>query len=128
MKELENIKSDKVKIVDQRQVEQEKQFLVTVVRHNGHTMWEINCTTGEIKPAEYKEEKIVLVERRDLNYNTVVGTDSLRVKDVVCKENCLYIPALNIKSVKKKYLKWLIEQKGEKIQSLKSNQNPHPQE
>lgn len=122
MKQLEKIvlTPEKINIVNQRQVEYEKKFLGTTKRNNGHTFFEINCSTGEIKEAEYDEEKLVLVDNKCLLTGAVIGTSSLAVRDIVCKENCLYIAALNKQSAKKKYFKWLIESKLQKLSNEKA--------
>ncbi len=119
MKEFDPILNhpDKVNIVNQRQVDYEKKFLGSTVRHKGHKFYEINCTTGDIVEAEFKEDKIAIVPKICLITGAEEGTTSVLIKEVDCKENCLYIGALNLQSAKQKYLKWLIESKGEKIKS-----------
>jgi len=121
MKEFEPIKeqSDKIKIVNQRQVDYEKRFIGSTKRYNGHTFYEINCTTGVIAQAEFKEEKILLTPNINILTGEENGTDSILVKEVDCKENCIYIAALNKVSARKKYLKWLLASKHEKIKSNK---------
>ena len=110
---------EKTTIVNQKQVDYEKKHLGTTRRYNGHIVFEINCTTGEISEAEFKEEKVVLVPETCLYTGATTGNTSVMVKDIDCKENCLYISALNKKSAQKKYFKWLIESKAEQIRHKK---------
>lgn len=112
MKHFEDIlpKPDQIAIVDQKQVDYEKKFLGTTKKHPGHTFWEINCSTGEIVPAEFLDPKIVVVPKICLITGAHTGTETTIRQEVNCKENCLYIAALNKKSAGKKYLNWLIEQ------------------
>ncbi len=86
---------DKLEVVQQIPVKSEK-LVGKITPFKGHTLFEINCSTGEIIPATYEEIS--------------VGFKSAAAKKkVLTKENCLYISCLNIKSAKKKYFKWLIE-------------------
>lgn len=119
MKDFDNIPptAEKITIVNQRQVEHEKQFLGSTTLHKGHTFYEIDCSSGRISEAEYKEEKILLVEEKCLLTGSVTGTTNRVVKEIDCKENCLYVGALNLKSAKKKYFKWLLDSKAEQIKS-----------
>lgn len=116
MKDLEKIqRPDKVEIVNERQVEYQKILFDSITKHKGHTMYEVDCTTGEIREAEYNNERVVLVENRCLLTGAVIGTSPKTVRDINSKPNCLYIPALNKKSARKKYAKWLFEKMMEKI-------------
>lgn len=117
MKDFDPIKQlpDKTNIVNQRQVDYEKKFLGTTVRHRGHIMYEIDCSSGEVSEAEYAEERAVIVPHINIITKQQTGIDTHFVKDIITKENCLYVSALNIKSAKKKYFKWLIESKAQKI-------------
>lgn len=59
-------------------------------------MFEINCSTGDIVPAKYEK---------------VNATISGAVKKIIIiKENCLYVPCLNLKSAQKKFAKFILEQ------------------
>ncbi len=113
MKEFNPIleKGDKVKIANERKVEYEKKLLGTTQRHKGHTMWEINCGTGTIVPAEYDEERIEFVPNIDLITGEQRGTTPKAIRDIICKENCVYISSLNKKTAVKKYLLFLIDKK-----------------
>lgn len=111
MKELQPDipKPEKVSIVNQRQVDYEKKFLGSTKLYNGHTFYEINCDTGEITEAEYAEEKVILKNTRCLVTNAITGSTTAKVKEIITKENHLYIGALNKKSAHKKYIDWFVK-------------------
>lgn len=95
MNELQQLNKDKVK--NERQAEQEKQnVLIGRIRpRRGHTLFEINEKTGEIKEADFISETIEFtkVERGDYSPR----------KRVQVNHNCKYISALNKKNALKKY-------------------------
>ena len=64
----------------------------TIKPQIGLFVWELNEETGEIKKAEFKR-------------NTAVYGAELPPEELVVKADCIYIPALNAKNAKKKYLK-----------------------
>lgn len=75
----------------------------SVTQFKGHTMFEINCTTGKIIPAVYEEI-------------TASITGEVK-KKILTKENCLYISCLNKKSASKKFLKWLMQKRAQQKQN-----------
>ena len=86
---------DKLQVVQQVPIKTET--MVDSIRpFKGHTLFEIDCSTGEITPAKY--------ERID----GVFSGDGVR-KKVLIKENCLYISCLNKKSALKKYTAWMTD-------------------
>ena len=96
--------------VDKLQIEQtipdESQKLVGSIQpFKGHTLFEINCTTGIIDIAKFEE------------INASFQTGAVKRK-VIVNPNCLYVSCLNKKGAAKKYLNWLIEKtiqsKGQK--------------
>lgn len=94
MKELENIKADQVEIHGQKQHEAHLS-IGNVVMHKGHTMFEIDCETGNIVPASYE------------SVNATLGGEVKR--KIICNPNCLYVPCLNIKAARNKFAKYLLE-------------------
>lgn len=91
-------KTEKDKVINVRQTEHEKQKLLNRIRpHKGHTLFEYNIETNEIKKA-----KIEAV----LEYPEATGLKKVQ-KKVVAQRNCLYVSALNeknaIKKLKKRY-------------------------
>jgi len=86
--------SEEIVIVKQAE-EQQTPIFRNVSIHKGHTMFEVNMTTGEIVPATYE--------------STVANFKGGIKRKILCKENCLYIPCLNKKNAKKKLAKYIIE-------------------
>lgn len=95
MKKVDQIildEQDKVEAVSQIPDETQKLF-ASIVPYKGHTLFEINCTTGEIVPAEYED--------------VTADFDGKVRRKVIVKDNSLYISCLNKKSAAKKYFNWL---------------------
>jgi hypothetical protein len=63
----------------------------TLKPKKGHFIWEINEETGEVKKAEFKR-------------TTAIFGASIPPQELLIKPDCVYIPALNAKNAKKKYL------------------------
>ncbi|MFD3001427.1 hypothetical protein ACFS7Z_13730 [Pontibacter toksunensis] len=80
-------------------VEQKKQIkLIGSTRKvPGHTMFELNLETQEIKQAEYQEGTVYAYTEKSHEHQH-------RLKLVV-KENCIYVQALNKKNAFKKLAK-----------------------
>jgi len=97
--------TDKLQVV--QQIPDKTQLLIdSIIPFKGHTLFEINCSTGEILKAEYEE----------INAGFING--NVR-KKILVKPNCLYISCLNKKSAKKKYLNWVIQKTIEQHKSNK---------
>lgn len=111
MKEFDPIlsQSDKTKIVNEKQVDYQKKLLGTTNRYNGHIVFEINCNNGEIKEAEFENERVEFVPNRCLLTGAIIGNSPIKKMDIICRENCLYISALNKKSALKKFFKHIAE-------------------
>ncbi len=101
MKELlpEN-NPEKIEIHSLKEIDKEQKLVGRIVPYKGHTLFEINCTTGDITEAEYKLDAV--------KYENVVKGDLQKIRKVITKENCLYISCLNKKTAKKKFIKYLI--------------------
>lgn len=85
---------DKLQVVQQVPVKTET-MIDSIRPHKGHTLFEINCSTGNITAANFEE---------------IDGLFSGGVrKKVIVKENCLYISCLNKKSALKKYTAWIAD-------------------
>ena len=82
--------------VEQTIPDESQKLIASVSPYKGHTLFEINCTTGTITPAKYKE------------VNASFQTGAVK-KKIIVNPNCLYISCLNKKSAAKKYLNWVIE-------------------
>ena len=82
---------DKLNVIQEIPVIKEE-LIHSMTSYKGHTVFEINCTTGTIEPVTYKEQN------SDLGGNVR--------KKIVIKPNCLYVSCLNKKSAAKKYMEW----------------------
>lgn len=85
---------DRLQVVQQAPIKTET--VVDSIRpFRGHTLFEIDCSTGNILAAEYEE----------INATIHGGTK----KKIIIKENCLYISCLNKKAALKKYTTWMAD-------------------
>lgn len=64
--------------------------------HKNHRLFELNLLKGTIDKAEYHEEKVIRFGE---------GLDRFKKKQVLMKENCIYISAMNEMNAVKKFLK-----------------------
>lgn len=87
MKEFENINRIEVNVKKEKEVQYE--LIDKIIPYNGHTVWEINKQTLEIKKAEW------------YNTNYVIGGENK--KELVVKKGYAYVSALNEKNALKKY-------------------------
>ena len=71
--------------------------LGNIRKQNGHTLFEINIITGEIKEAQY----IV----NNATYDLLTGMSNSKQGGLITDKNCIYIPALNKANALKKYNK-----------------------
>ena len=95
MKEIEshlNINNN-IELNVKKKQEIEYVFEGTIKPKKGHIVWEINEETGDIKPAEYKVDTVSLLP-----------SFAIPAEKLIINKDCVYIPALNIKNAKKKYL------------------------
>lgn len=94
MRELEQHLSAGIKTEITVEKKQEIEYVLegTITPKNGHTLWEINELTGEIKKAEYK--------RDTATFNPLAKREP---EKLVVNPDCVYIPSLNIENAKKKY-------------------------
>lgn len=91
---------ENIEVHSQKEVSKEKKLLGQIIPFKGHTLFEINCATGEIVEPEYKVEAI--------KYESAISGSIRKSRSVIVKENCLYISCLNKKSARKKFLKYLM--------------------
>lgn len=90
MKDFDKVEKDEVKIVTQKQIEKKKVFLGSVRLRLGHTCFEINRETIEVKAAEFKTSA---------EFGKAVR------KEIVVTPGCVYVIALNKKNALKKFNK-----------------------
>ena len=93
---------DKVEIINQSEKKYRLQKVAQIIPHKGHTTFEINAKTGEVKTVEYKEIKANV----SLKTKTV---EPLITKTIEVKKDCMYISALNEKNAIKKFNKQIIQ-------------------
>lgn len=99
MKELTQHIKENVKLEAQKEQQKEKKHVLLgkIKPKNGQKIYEINEESGEIREAEFVSKTI--------NFVQAAKKDFSLQKELVVKEDCIYIPALNIENAKKKYLK-----------------------
>ena len=94
MKETQPHKADEIAIV--KQVEQKKQraHIGTIYPHEGHSIFEYNHATKELKKATFKDAAICFTQNKN--------QPRIERKVIDVKENCYYLSSLNIKNAVKK--------------------------
>lgn len=89
MKEITHIPQDKLQII----AEVNKKMLVDSIHpYPGQKLYELNMVTGELKEAEIKST------------NASFHQGGI-IKNVIIKENCNYVAAINIANAQKKFFK-----------------------
>ena len=80
----------------QAKINKELKYLGSIKHQPGHTLFEINLNTGQIKEATIKRE-------------VAVGIDGKPVykRKVQISADCYYLEALNLKNAKKRFLRTL---------------------
>ncbi len=101
MKELES--KDRISIKEQleqvvtKQQAVELKYIDSIIPKKGHTLFEINVETLECKPAEYQEKKTI-------SWSEAIAISKGTFKsEVVIKQKCVYISALNKESALERY-------------------------
>lgn len=105
---VDPIEKDKVVIEDQQQVKKQVKFLGSERLKPGHTLYEVNTRTMEVKPAEYEKLDAVLT---DLKAGTRIS------RRIMVKEDCVYISALNEKNIYRKLSNKLLNHYGTRNQN-----------
>lgn len=93
MKELSPIVTVKTEQV--RPDKREYKFLGTLRRGDGHTIYEYNIVTEEIKPSMFAISSY--------NYWSVLKGDYSIRRRINVRENCLYLSALNVENAERKF-------------------------
>jgi len=101
--ELELKDREKLEVVANQKKQIEHELIGFLVPHNGHKIWEIEVATGNIKEAQYSS-----------NTYKAFGENK---KEIIVKDGCLYVSALNKKNAFKKAMEG--KPSGKKI-----NENP----
>lgn len=92
MKELESHIPEEIELRVERQHKKQVDYVGSFIRHNGHTIWQLNLKTQEITPAEFSEEVI--------DFETKASK-----RKIIAKPGHWYCSALNIKTAFKKFNK-----------------------
>lgn len=92
MKELESNPKEKTEISIQKKKQVEKQLVGVLKPHSGHNIFEIDLETLDVKYAQF------------VNYTFSIGKNHTN-KELLVREGCVYVCALNKNNALKKYLK-----------------------
>ena len=103
---------DKLQVVQQVPIKTET-LMDSIRPFKGHTLFEIDCSTGNIVAAEYEQ------------IDGLFSGGGVR-KKVIIKENCLYISCLNKKSALKKYTAWITDRLMSNIKTAINEEKANP--
>ena len=87
---------DKLSVVVKKQQEAQLKFIERIKPHRGHTLFELNKSTKEIKKAKF--------EQQDIHFNADVKRAKKR-RVLIANDDCFYVSALNLKNAQKKLIK-----------------------
>jgi predicted nuclease with TOPRIM domain len=93
MKELKLKDDVNIEISVKKKQQKEKEFIGTIIPHEGHTIYQINDETLEIEKAKFS------------NTTFIFGGENK--KEILIMKGCTYVSALNKKNALKKYKKGL---------------------
>lgn len=112
--------ADPVAEVAKKEVEKKQQHIGSLKIYKGHTLYEINLKERTIEEAQFEEVKVDFEKEAGIKKKqtglgiqrltdgkkrlVLIGEDHKRLR-VVRKENCIYLPALNRKNLRKKLVK-----------------------
>lgn len=85
---------DKIEIIKQQIVEIQKMYDSTINPHKNHTLFEVNLVEFTIIEAVYDHQP-------EIQWADAVCGFITTNRKITKKENCIYIPSLNVKNVKK---------------------------
>ena len=102
-------KKDKIEIVKQQVKEITKVLDARIIPHENHTVFEVDLKKRTIVKAEYKPPKTVVTwteacemhQKKKLKQVDIFNPEPISKSDIIKKENCIYISALNVANVKK---------------------------
>jgi len=94
---LKEISKDKIVLEKQAEQQKETKLIGKIRPKKGHTLFEVNEYTGEIKKAVF-ESQTISFEQAKSKFLTPK-------KKVLVNKNCIYISALNVKNLIKKLKK-----------------------
>lgn len=103
MKELEHIQTPEIQI--EQNIPKKIEFLGSLKKIKGLTMWEFNPVAMTLVEAEYREVKTQINKKLHKSWSFIVQTEYTTVHKLIPKEGCVYVQALNKKNAYKKILK-----------------------
>ena len=104
MKEIQNAKKDDIKIVSEKQIEKQLKHAGQALIRPNQKCYELNLMTNEIVLAtiDVKLNPFATGKKLDL-LNGVVNGESKFTQNIVTKENCIYVNAINLKNASRKF-------------------------
>ena len=94
---VSQVKKDKIVLEKQAEQQKEEKLIGKISPKRGHTLFEINESTKEIKKAVFESQTITFEQAK-----SKFLTPS---KKVLINKGCVYIPALNKRNAIKKFNK-----------------------
>lgn len=99
MKEIQETPKDKTEMSKEQEKKFQQNYLGSIRNMpKSHTLFEFNKQTLEITKAVFESQSV--------NFEDVKSGKVINRKKLVVKEDCIYIPALNVKNVIKKLKKY----------------------
>jgi queuine/archaeosine tRNA-ribosyltransferase len=98
---------DKVEITKQQQVEIQKVFESRIIPHANHTLFEFNVKKKTIEKAEVKPQNTTIhwfealekYHKKIIKKVNILNANTVTKAEVIKKDNCIYISALNKENV-----------------------------
>ena len=98
---------DKVEITKQQQAEIQKVFDSRIIPHQNHTLFEFDLKKKTIEKAEFKPpnttihwfEALEKYHKKVIKKVNIFNANTVTKAEVIKKENCIYISALNKENV-----------------------------
>ena len=97
---IPTIQLNRQSIKDARPVKRQKQLVLhqIVVPKRGHSLFQINQVTGEVKLADFDYS-----DPTTITWRAALARDYAVKKKLIKKPDCIYLSALNVKNVIKHY-------------------------
>ena len=98
MKELQIQAKDKISLHAQPQKEEKREYIGTLRPKQGHTLFEIEVGTGDIRPATFESSAVY--------YKQAAAGNIYQRRVLVVKPGCIYKSCLNKKNARKHFEKY----------------------
>ena len=95
----QEVKKDRIEVTKEQQQETRIEFDTRIVSQRGHTVFEIEVSTMDIRKAEFEETDLVYDAK--FTKGRVLHVE----RKIIKKDGCVYVSALNKKNAWKKYNK-----------------------